>query len=340
MNASDSANSYEHLAPLEQMDQYVRLFMDLNLWEPFARMVCARHGLPCERVRAGLAGTCPTFIIDRRWVVKFFGRLFEGGRAYAVELEAARLVSNVDGIPAPAVLAAGQLYPPDANWHWPYLVFEFIPGVSIGDVWGSIPTEERLNIAAEIGEIVRRMHQVPLGDSAVFQPDGPDYRAFMKAQRSGCAARLRKWGRMPVHLIDQVDTYLSSTDLWISQDDPVHFIHADLTRDHLLGKLEQGRWITAGLIDFGDARVGDLYYELAALQLDLFDCDKGMLRRFLETYGSRKQDQFVQRAMTAALLHQFDVVGPLFERFPNLNGLARLEEFADWLWNVDQVRQD
>jgi hygromycin-B 7''-O-kinase len=39
------------------------------------------------------------------------------------------------------------------------------------------------------------------------------------------------------------------------------------------------------LIDFGDAMVGDLHYELAALHLDLFDCDKRLLRQFLDHYG-------------------------------------------------------
>jgi hypothetical protein len=63
---------------------------------------------------------------------------------------------------------------------------------------------------------------------------------------------------------------------------------------------------------------------LAALHLDLFHGDKKMLKRFLETYGSIPvDDRFVRKAMTATLLHQFDVIGPLFERLPHLRAVPQ-----------------
>jgi hygromycin-B 7''-O-kinase len=327
---------FSTLALLEQHEYYCRFFMDLELWEPFVRWVCKQNALTCRQVRSGLAGTCPTFIVDDGWVVKFFGRLFEGEVAFRVEGEAARLVSQQEGIHAPALLAEGQLLSSGEDWHWPYLVFEFIPGVSLGEVFNRIFKEDRLRIAAELGEMIYHLHHLPVGDSPVFQPDWSAYQAFLNEQRQACVTRHREWGRMPAHLIQQIDPFLLSPDHWISDHDgKPHLIHADLTRDHLLGKLEQGEWHTGGLIDFGDAMTGDLYYELAALHLDLFHGDKKMLKRFLETYGSIPvDDRFVRKAMTAALLHQFDVIGPLFERLPHLRAVPKLEELAALLWDV------
>jgi hygromycin-B 7''-O-kinase len=326
---------FRTLALLEQHENYCNFFMDLELWEPFVRWVCKENALSCRQIRTGLAGTCPTFIVDDAWVVKLFGRLFEGGAAFRVEREAARLISQVENIPAPAVLAEGQLLSPGKDWHWPYLVFEFIPGVSIGEVFHRISEKDRLRIAAELGAVIYNLHHLPLGDSQVFQPDWSAYLDFLNGQQQVCVTRHREWGRMPAHLVDLIDSYLFPLDDWIDMDKTPHLIHADLTRDHLLGKLEEDQWHTGGLIDFGDAMIGDLYYELAALHLDLFHGDKKMLKRFLETYGSIPvDDRFVRKAMTATLLHQFDVMGPLFERLPHLRAVPQLQELAALLWDI------
>jgi hygromycin-B 7''-O-kinase len=334
--SSDSCLFYEPLAPLERMDAYVRLFMDLSLWEPFVRAVCKANSLSCHKVRPGLAGTFPTFIIDDLWVIKFFGRIFRGGQTFEVEREAARLTSPAVGIPTAKLLASGNLFSKDAEWPWPYLIFKFIPGESFGEVSDRVSQVQRVKIAAEMGEIMRRLHQIPLVNSPVFQSNWSAYIDFLQVQKQSCMARHREWGRMPDHLIDQIDSYLLPLDLWIRGDEQPHLIHADLTRDHLLGELINDQWITNGLIDFGDAMVADLSYELSALHLDLFDCSKAMLKEFMVVYGGIQQDdRFIKKAMSAALLHQFDVIGPLFERFPLLNDIMTLENLACWLWDVN-----
>jgi hypothetical protein len=41
------------------------------------------------------------------------------------------------------------------------------------------------------------------------------------------------------------------------------------------------------------------------------------------------------RAMFMALLHRFNVLGPVFERNPGLRQVSTLDELADELWNVE-----
>ena len=85
----------EELDLLDDINNYRRLFTSVEFWEPYVKEVCRRQNLiPDGPVRIGVPGTCPTFITAERWVIKFFGRLFEGGTAFAVEREAGRLTDS------------------------------------------------------------------------------------------------------------------------------------------------------------------------------------------------------------------------------------------------------
>jgi hygromycin-B 7''-O-kinase len=84
-----------------------------------------------------------------------------------------------------------------------------------------------------------------------------------------------------------------------------------LNEDHVLGRFERGRWQITGIIDFGDAQVGDPLYELVALHLGAFCCNKQLLRTFLGAYGSTdgQPEHFAARMMRLTLLHEFTVLG-------------------------------
>jgi hypothetical protein len=116
-----------------------------------------------------LAGTYPTFIVDERWVVKFYGRLFDGGTCFSVERLCARLVQACQPLPTADVLGWGELLP-DRSWHWPYIIFKYIPGISLGEAWSGLIQVERRKLAGWLGEAVRKLHQIPLDDDALNLP--------------------------------------------------------------------------------------------------------------------------------------------------------------------------
>jgi hypothetical protein len=97
------------------------------------------------------------------------------------------------------------------------------------------------------------------------------------------------------------------------------------------------RWNTNGLIDFGDAKIGNIFYELAALHLDLFACDKRLLAAFLKAYGLNWEPAFTTKLMTTALMHQFDVFEPLFALKPELARSRSINEMADFFWNIENL---
>jgi hygromycin-B 7''-O-kinase len=321
------------LSLLDSPDGYRQHFMDLALWQPHVQAICHRHNLePCQPIRAGLAGTYPTFIVEDRWVVKLFGQLFDGGQAYQTEAQVGCLLPPDLPLPTPGILYTGTLYEGNVAWNWPYLIFEYIHGQSIGEVYQQVSFDDKLMLACRLGETTRQIQRVFLDGAAFFHAGREAYLLFLQSQREHCRARHAGWRSLPGPLLDQIDAYvLPSGDL---ADDrfPCGLIHADLTRDHILGRLEAGRWISHGLIDFGDARVGNVFYELAALHLDLFLYDKRLLHTYLEAYGLAYDPQFPRLAMSAALLHQFNVFEGLLEALPEAQHAHGLDELAHMIW--------
>jgi hypothetical protein len=82
--------------------------------------------------------------------------------------------------------------------------------------------------------------------------------------------------------------------------------------------------------------IGNFYYELVALHLDLFHGEKRLLAAYLDAYGLDEQARrkLPIRAMKMALLHRFDVLGPVFEREPRLRQVSTLDQLAGMLWDI------
>lgn len=329
---SDSENS---LRLLDSYKTYSSSFMDLKIWDPFVRLVCLRHNLSIKgQIRPGLAGTYPTFIVADRWVIKFFGQLFSGATAYQAELQANKLVSRQPDILAPAVIATGDLLNEDKLWRWPYLIFEFIPGMSIGEKYDQIELVDKLALARQLGEITRHLHHLNLEGSQFQARQGwKPYLEFLEDQRSKCVANHRKWNSLPEYLIMQIEDYLLPAEEIIDCGLIPSLIHADITRDHILGEIIDEHWETRALIDFGDSMIGDVFYELAALHLDLFQRDKHLLSAYLDSYdlSTHQKKDFHRKAMSVSLLHQFNVFYGLQQR---LKSSDSLETLAIQLWEI------
>jgi hygromycin-B 7''-O-kinase len=341
------------LDSFDSLEYYREHFMDLAVWEPFVREVCTRRGLESELLRPGLAGTYPTFIAGERWVIKFFGRLFDGAEGHAVEQEAAHLLRGWQALPVAQVVAEGMLReeagianPGGAEraggverWHWPYLVYNFLPGTSIGEVYEQVSPAEKLRLAHELGGVIRQLHSLPLPEQGLLRRDWAPFRTFIQGQYAGCVQRLEDSPQaLPPHLLAQVADFLLPFTELIDESRPPCFLHGDLTRDHLLGELREGRWHTSGWIDFGDARAGSPDYEWVALHLDLFDGDRALLGAFLNAYGLPRAQRagFARRALVYTLLFPFNVIGWHLHERPELREVGTLEELAEQMWGIEE----
>lgn len=312
--------------------EYGARFTDPTFWQPYVAEICRRHGLSCSALHAGLPGTNAVFLVDQRYAIKLFPDLFGGAVSYPAERQCYDLIAQASGIPAPALIASGELFDRSGGWHWPYLITSVLPGQSLGET-PNVGFADRLRIASWLGQLLRRIHHLPLEGSGPLVADWEPYSAFLNEQRATVTSRHVARGVLPSHLCAQLEAYLPPAALLIDRASTPRLLHSDLNRDHVLGEWVAGCWQPSGVIDFGDARVGDPAYELVALHLGLFDADKRLLQAFLDSYGEASlASALPQRAMSLTLLHEFTVIGQLQHV---MDTTATLDELADLLWNLN-----
>jgi hygromycin-B 7''-O-kinase len=321
---------------LSSLGQYRERFMSTRYWAPYVEAVCERHHLaPHDAIRCHNPGTYPTYIVNNRWVIKFFGELFNGAHSFAAELDANHMIASDDAIPAPALLAQDYLHGPDTHWRWPYLIFEYMDGESFGEAYECISLHDRLAIAHRLGELVCRLHQLPLTNTSLLLPTWDAFTNTLEAQRVTCAQRQLAWHTLPTHLINQIEGYLPPLAELIDRTQPPTFMHGDITGDHVFCRIMEGHWEIKGLIDYGDALVGDPAFELIALHLDAFRCDKRLLAAYLNSYGVSHSEWhgMVKHIMSLTLLHQFDVLSIVRKHHPQITQFNTVEDLAECLWD-------
>lgn len=339
---------------------YSAHFMDLALWEPSVRSICELHSFACKSVKAGIAGSFPTFMVELddggiqndagMIVVKFFGALYEGAASFGVELAIGHYLAGISlPIRSPEILASGKL-----PRGWQYLIFEGIPGVSIGQIRHQLTESSLLKVAGQMGVFMNQLHSGTTSGSPIptKQGGGVDWSGFvnfLETQRESCHANHVGWGDLPHKLLEQVQDYLLPIDELLDFKSPPHLIHADLTGDHLLGELkpiqeittsrvqpsqiERAEWETLAIIDWGDARVGNILYELVALHTNLFQADKSLLHTCLKNYNLSDfyKHDFPHKAMCMVLLHQFPMPVEIYG--PN-GDVQTLHELAARLFDI------
>jgi aminoglycoside phosphotransferase (APT) family kinase protein len=156
------------------------------------------------------------------------------------------------GLPVPAVVHS-EAGPP------PLLVLQFIDGQPLG------PGTDRATWR-HAGHVLRRLHGLdwPAGAGAASWSgrSWPDHFRWWADHERG------QWltdGSLPAPVVHQMHRYLSTTFSDMDQPEP-HLLHGDCQTDHYL--VGAGSPHIAGVLDLGDAVLGDSVWDLAILTLD------------------------------------------------------------------------
>lgn len=294
---------------------------DIDLWWPYVVEILDRHGLKeaGREPEPGFNATYPTFLYGDI-VVKLFGCLTSSRKSHAAERSAYELLATDPGISAPRLLESGYLYDSGTE-AWPYLVTTRVSGAASWSV--ELSYEQRLSLAGELGDQVRRIHALRPTAAVATDADWPAADATAAAEKSS----------LPPHLTAQVEDYLAGL---VPFDDT--FINSDLVANHIF--VEDGRIV--GIIDWGDAMVTDRHCELVQIYRDTFDCDRTLFRAFLEASGWPVGEDFPRKALGHALRRQaigmvqhptIDVFEPIAALLP-LRDIATLDELANELFAV------
>jgi hygromycin-B 7''-O-kinase len=301
---------------LASRSSYARRFQDPVFWQPYLDEVLRRHGLPPRQAILGTGGTFPTFLVGE-YVVKFFGRRFDGAECFLIERALHSQVLPRLHLFTPRHVADGHLF--ETGWRWPYIVTTRLAGTAWREA-SHRPGDWQRVVAAELGAALREVHALECPAEPIWRGD------VLGALRATCAARQRSRRMLPEFLIDQIDDYLAP----LSAERCL--VHADLHGDHIF--VRDGH--LAGIIDWGDALCGDPYYDLPALFFGTFGGSKPLLRAFLDAYGwpigsESGGSSFARRSMTMTLLHEFN---PLGQALPLSQDVTTLDELAEILWRL------
>lgn len=302
------------------LDDYMSRCRDVDFWSPYVAHILDRLGLADAgwQLEAGYNPTWPTFLCGDV-VVKLFGFHNVWRRVFEAERAALALVSDDPEIAAPRLLGQGSLF--DDPDPWPYLVTGRVPRVA---AWPTEPSAAQWpSIAVELGTQVRRVHALRPSSGIATDADWADIDVVAAAARSS----------LPSHLVAQVADYIAR----LGPFDNV-FVHGDLVSQHVF--VQDGR--VTGIIDWADAIVTDRHYEIIQVFRDTFDCDKVLLRVFLDASDWPVAPDFPQKALGHALRRQGmmlaqhpggDVFMPIAQKFP-LRDIDTLDELATELFAV------
>jgi hygromycin-B 7''-O-kinase len=163
-----------------------------------------------------------------------------------------------------------------------------------------------LRIAAHLGEMVQHLHRAPIAQLTSLDHTQAGWREFVQ-RRAAESAEAAQWeGILPAPVVAEIPGFLASV-LDGGENAPLVLMNGDLTEDHILLRQDNGKWRISGLIDFGDALVGQREYEWIALWFSGLDRDYECLMAFMDSYDPhiKLDDNFFTRAMAFTFLHEF-----------------------------------
>ena len=316
------------LPAIDTWAQWASLFDDVATWKPTVDSICRREGIVYERIEAPASNTNAVFILDRRVVLKIYSPFFA---EFPFERRLMELLERDAVVPLPAVRASGVLRD---QRDWSYLAMEFCTGRPLDELQPELPRAALLDVAAQTGGTVRRLHAVDPQPLAAIDK-GETWDALVQRRRRRVLPELIERGLIEARVAAELEVLLDQA-LVAARSVRHVVVHGDLNAEHVLLEERAGRWTVSALLDFGDARIGVPDYEWMPLWLGLCNRDAAVLRAFLKAYDPAlpADPRLGQRIAAWTLLHDYgsDALAELFENSGAASPAVSLEALQDLVW--------
>jgi hygromycin-B 7''-O-kinase len=213
-------------------------------------------------------------------------------------------------VPTPALLASGE------EQGWPWTRMSMLPGRLLEEVWPLWDEAQRIALLSRLGELIREMHALPVGEQARL---ALPWSEFLAQRKAAVEARQRRTG-LPTHLLAELASFLDGP----LPDGPDVLLTGEYAPMNLLVD-EQGA--LSGMFDFGDGLIGPAAYDWLGPFTFLAAGRPARIRALLDGLGQPSSDP--DALMRLFLLHRYSCLPfqlrdvPDWTKAPNLSSLAR-----------------
>ena len=292
-------------------EEWSRIYVDTDLWDPVVREICRREVIRVTRVTSGFPGTNAVFLLDieegREYVIKIAPPQC---REYQrTELSIGRALAG--RVPVPEVVASGVFHD---RTDWPWFIMTRMPGVAVREVRSHMPRNQWLMLCREAGRLVKDIHATPLStvdgmDKTVAQSD---WQRQWCEQPLNTLTRLTEEKALPEEALVRLralhlQSMTAETEAIPDSLQPLTLVNADLTEDHLLVVEDACQWRIGALIDLADGCMAPVAYEWPALWFGLLGRDREALHAFFSGYDPAWRDTpaFWKSLLAYTLAHRF-----------------------------------
>ena len=165
--------------------------------------------------------------------------------------------------------------------NWVFVISSRLQGSSLADVWPSLDVGQKRLIMLQVGKLLRELRSVTFDVDIAIRVDWQHYIGTLV---SACPARHQRKA-MPAHLAEQVMPYIEAAGDFSLPAQP-RLIHMDIHPWNLMAHNDQGHWTLSGLIDFGDAIVGNCdRFELLTPLIFMAQGNPILVKALLDSYG-------------------------------------------------------
>jgi hygromycin-B 7''-O-kinase len=216
--------------------------------------------------------------------------LGEGGAARAAtELLALERFRDVPGIPVPQVLLSGRIHRPALAT---YVLLSRLPGLRWADRRSGMPAHWRSALTAEVGRLLRRLHQLPGERFGSTLPGGPSWATAWDCVDALCDDLLRQdlMADGSAALARRVRRLVDGCRRSFGSDVTPVLCHNDFNGGNLL-VTPSGVPTICGVVDLERAAWADPLYDLAKTRRHVRHHDPAGADVLMRAYGVDGEDE-------------------------------------------------
>ena len=294
-----------------------------EFWEPVIAALRERIDLPAGPWHRLPKGKNVVITLNDEAILKLIPPYWaeDAGR----EAAALGLVQAGGPVETPTLLASDTL---DG---WTVLLMTRLPGAILSERWEGLSSLDRAELAAQLGAVAAWLHRIPVPASSLL---AYDWQAHLDSEQAAAPQQFAR-DSAPPELQARWPDFLHSVGPLITPGSPLTLLHGDLSVANVVVQEDgEGRLRMTGLLDFGDASLGQPVHDWLSPGVHNFGGDPAVVNAFCDGYGlpASERTSALQRLLLARSVLYYGW-RYLQHKFP-LQGVAAWDEVAAVVWPV------